>query len=79
MEARSRRIDRDSALAQWRPLAKDGMELPATRAIARPARQQMGNGETYDFEFAPTAPGEYRLNVTSAVGVPLNSMLIRVR
>jgi FtsP/CotA-like multicopper oxidase with cupredoxin domain len=73
------RIDRDSTLARWRPLAKDGMDLPATRAVARPARQQMGNGETYDFEFAPTTPGEYHLTVTSGVGVLLNSMLVRVR
>lgn len=73
------RIERDSTLARWRPLAKDGMDLPATRAVARPARQQMGNGETYDFEFMPTTPGDYRLNVTSGVGVPLNPMLVRVR
>lgn len=73
------RLMRDSTLATWRAIAKDGMDLPAQRATARPAQQQMGNGETYDFEFAPTAPGDYRLTVSAAVGALLASMPIRVR
>jgi hypothetical protein len=38
----------------------------------------MGNGETYDFEFSPTAPGDMRLDVTNAVGDLLTRMPIRV-
>ncbi|MBI4513293.1 MAG: multicopper oxidase domain-containing protein [Gemmatimonadetes bacterium] len=49
--------------ASWRSLAKDGADLSAARATVRPARQLIGVGETYDFEFAPTAPGELRLDV----------------
>jgi hypothetical protein len=39
----------------------------------------MGNGETYDFELAPTEPGELRLTVSTALDVPLASMSLRVR
>jgi hypothetical protein len=39
----------------------------------------MGNGETYDFELTPTAPGDFRFTVTSAVGAPLAAMPVRVR
>jgi len=72
-------LRRDSTLTTWRALAKDGMDLPAERATIRPARQQMGNGETYDFELMPTAPGELRLMVNAAAGPLLASMTVRVR
>jgi hypothetical protein len=39
----------------------------------------MGNGETYDFEFVPSAPGDLHLDVTTGAGVLLVSMPIRVR
>jgi FtsP/CotA-like multicopper oxidase with cupredoxin domain len=73
------RLMRDSALVEWRAVAKDGMDLPPQRATVRPAMQQLGNGETYDFEFAPTAPGDLRFTVTSAVGAPLAAVPVRVR
>jgi FtsP/CotA-like multicopper oxidase with cupredoxin domain len=73
------RLLRDSSLVTWRAVAKDGMDLPPQRATMRPAMQQLGNGETYDFELAPTAPGDLRFTVTSAVGAPLASVPVRVR
>jgi FtsP/CotA-like multicopper oxidase with cupredoxin domain len=73
------RMLRDSTLVRWRAVAKDGMDLPPERATERPAIQQMGNGETYDFELAPTEPGELRLTVSTALDVPLASMSLRVR
>ncbi|MFL5580977.1 MAG: multicopper oxidase domain-containing protein [Gemmatimonadaceae bacterium] len=76
------RVQRDSSLASvvtWRALAKDGMDLPPVRAVERPARQQFGNGEAYDFELVPEAPGDLRLTVTSAAGVLLAQVPIRVR
>jgi FtsP/CotA-like multicopper oxidase with cupredoxin domain len=73
------RVVRDSSLLTWRAVAKDGMDLPADRATTRPAIQQMGNGETYDFEITPTTAGDLRLTVTAAGGQPLASMPIRVR
>ena len=73
------RLLRDSTLLEWRALAKDGMHLPADQAITGPSEIQMGNGETYDFDFVPTAAGDLRLDVTNAGGVLLVSMPIRVR
>jgi hypothetical protein len=45
----------------------------------RPAVQQIGNGETYDFELVPTTPGELRFTVTSAVGALLVARPVRIR
>jgi FtsP/CotA-like multicopper oxidase with cupredoxin domain len=73
------RLTRDSTLLEWRALAKDGRDLPPDQATLRPAVQQSGNGETYDFEFTPTAPGDLRFTMSSAAGVRLVSMPIRVR
>ncbi len=55
----------DSTVAQWRAIAKDGADLPTTVATMRPAHIEMGPGQTADFEFAPTQPGEWRLEVRS--------------
>jgi FtsP/CotA-like multicopper oxidase with cupredoxin domain len=41
---------------RWTPLAKDGRELPQADRVARPSRQQVAVGETYDFELAPMPP-----------------------
>ena len=60
------RLLRDSTLLEWRAVAKDGMDLPADQAITSPADIQMGNGETYDFDFAPSAAGDLHLDVTHA-------------
>jgi len=73
------RLLRDSTVLSWRALAKDGMDLPSDQATTRPARVQMGNGETYDFEFTPETPGQLRLSVTAAVGNALASVPIIVR
>lgn len=73
------RLARDSTPLAWRAVAKDGMDLPAERAVMGPAVQQMGNGETYDFEFTPREPGDFRITVSSGVGVLLAAMPVRVR
>ena len=73
------RLMRDSTLIEWRAIAKDGRDLPPEQATMRPAQQQTGNGETYDFELTPTAPGDLRFTLSSAVGARLVSMPIRVR
>lgn len=48
----------------WRALAKDGADLPPSRQRAVPARLHAGPGETFDFEWRPSA-GRYRLRVRS--------------
>ena len=60
-------------------MAKDGADLPEALATVRPAFQQLGNGETYDFEFTPTAPGDLRIEVTAANGTLLVFMGLRAR
>jgi FtsP/CotA-like multicopper oxidase with cupredoxin domain len=70
---------RDATLLEWRALAKDGMDLPPDQAITGPSEIQMGNGETYDFDFVPSTPGDIKLDVRAANGVLLVSMLIQVR
>jgi hypothetical protein len=73
------RLQRDSTPETWRAVAKDGMDLPAERALTGPAVQQLGNGETYDFEFTPRAEGTLRFLVTTGTDIPLVSMPVRVR
>jgi FtsP/CotA-like multicopper oxidase with cupredoxin domain len=73
------RLMRESSLLEWRALAKDGMHLPADQAVSGPSEIQMGNGETYDFDFVPSTAGDLRLDVTNAAGVLLVSMPVRVR
>jgi FtsP/CotA-like multicopper oxidase with cupredoxin domain len=73
------RFVRDSATSTWTPVAKDGMDLPAQRRAPRTAQQQLGNGESYDFEVRPTEPGNYRFTVTTGTQVPLGEVKITVR
>jgi manganese oxidase len=53
-------IYRDTSLASWKKLAKDGADLPAGQAIRTPSQFTIAVGETYDFELTP-ARGKYRL------------------
>lgn len=52
---------RDSLVGQWRPVAKDGRDLPEAARVPRLARQTISMGETYDFEYTPERPGNLRL------------------
>jgi manganese oxidase len=73
------RMLRDNALLTWRALGKDGMDLPPNQATDRPSEQQVGNGETYDFEFVPTTAGENLIEVRGNGGRLLASMAVHVR
>jgi FtsP/CotA-like multicopper oxidase with cupredoxin domain len=68
----------DTTMLAWRPVAKDGADLPAARRVIRPARQQLSIGETMDVEFFPTTPGNYFLEARTSADVPLGRLLIRV-
>jgi FtsP/CotA-like multicopper oxidase with cupredoxin domain len=48
-------------ILKWRLLAKDGQDVPPAQAVVKDARQPIGVGETYDFEFQPEAAGDLRL------------------
>lgn len=56
-------LQNDSTVARWSPLAKDGADLPPALRAARLARTTMSAGETADFEFTPTQPGEWEIFV----------------
>jgi len=73
------RMLRDTTLVTWRAVAKDGMDLPADRAVPRRAMQQMGNGETYDFELTSREPADLRFTVSSAAGQLLATVPVQVR
>jgi FtsP/CotA-like multicopper oxidase with cupredoxin domain len=63
---------------QWRAVAKDGADLPPVQATPRAASQQIAVGETYDFEYVPTAPAELRLEVWKLDGDVLTTELVHV-
>lgn len=64
---------------RWRPLSKDGAELPPAQMAPRAARQVIGVGETYDFEYTPALAGELRLEVVRRGLQPvITSLLVRV-
>jgi FtsP/CotA-like multicopper oxidase with cupredoxin domain len=54
---------RDTMLVRWRPIAKDGADLPERDRALRPAMQVVSIGETHDVEFVPTERGTLRLEV----------------
>jgi len=70
---------RDSVLAQWTWIAKDGADLPPARRALMPARQLISIGETYDFEVTPTEPGDMRLEMRTSGGRPLAEIVLHVR
>ncbi|HEU4631657.1 MAG TPA: multicopper oxidase domain-containing protein [Gemmatimonadaceae bacterium] len=68
----------------WRPIAKDGADLPASQATARPAELRFLPGEIHDVEFVPRAAGTLRLTYrTPPLGrrpaLPATTVLVRVR
>jgi hypothetical protein len=62
-------IRRDTTVLQWRSLARDGADLPPSRAGVQRAMEYVGAGETRDFEWTPE-PGVYFL-VADGFGKPV--------
>jgi FtsP/CotA-like multicopper oxidase with cupredoxin domain len=57
------RFGTETQAARWKPLARDGADLPAALRAARPALMTMGPGETADFTYVPAQPGRMQLEV----------------
>jgi FtsP/CotA-like multicopper oxidase with cupredoxin domain len=57
------RFGTDTSVARWRPLARDGADLPSALRSLTPARLSMGPGETADFTYVPTRAGRMMLEV----------------
>ncbi len=66
----------DTLPVRWRPVAKDGFDLPEPRRREVEARQVVSVGETYDFEYTPARPGNLHLEVRTT-GAPAR-VLVRV-
>ena len=62
------RFGTDTTVARWKPLARDGADLPAALRASQAAVLEMGPGETADFTYAPTQPGTMKLEVWIAGG-----------
>jgi len=69
----------DDGFAQWRPIAKDGADLPPGQAILRPAHLLTGAGETADFEVSFSTPGIWRLEVKTQLSGWHIPVMVRVR
>jgi FtsP/CotA-like multicopper oxidase with cupredoxin domain len=54
--------------ARWRPLARDGADLPIALRGAQSAVATMGPGETADYTYVPTQPGSMTLEVWIPTG-----------
>ena len=63
----------------WKPVAKDGATLPPEQTAARPARQLVSVGETYDFEIRPSRGQFLWLEVRRLIGEWVLQAPIRVR
>jgi FtsP/CotA-like multicopper oxidase with cupredoxin domain len=72
-------LKQDSTVLSWRTIAKDGFDVPAAARVTRPARIPLSIGETQDVEFFPTRPGDYRIEVRTALGTLLATLPIRVQ
>lgn len=57
------RLGNDSTVASWRPIARDGADLPSALRGMRAASVEMGPGETADFTYLPMRPGNMTLEV----------------
>jgi len=57
------RFGTETQAAKWKPLARDGADLPAGLRATTSAVVSMGPGETADFTYVPTQPGRMMLEV----------------
>lgn len=62
------RFGTETQVARWKPLARDGADLPVALRSAMSAMVAMGPGETADFTYTPTQAGSMQLEVWIAGG-----------
>ncbi len=72
------RLLQDGFPALWTPVAKDGFDLPAAQRRVRRAEQRLAVGETYDFRFTPSSPGELHLELRQGDGLLLVDQIVNV-
>ena len=59
------RLLRNGKPVRWRPLARDGADLPVRYRAPTEAMLRMDVGQTFDFEWKPAASGVYVLEVAT--------------
>lgn len=64
---------------QWRPIAKDGLDLPVAQMGVRPAVLRIGVGETYDFEITPLKAGTVKIEAATDDRAVIVGAALRVR
>jgi hypothetical protein len=62
------RFGNETTVAKWKPLARDGADLPVALRGPKPAVVRMGPGETADFTYMPVRAGEMALEVWIGAG-----------
>lgn len=65
-------------LVRWRPIAKDGADLPESRRIMRIARQPVSIGETLDVDVVPEEIGTLLLTARLGDGTVAGEMAVHV-
>lgn len=69
-------LRQDTTMVTWRPLAKDGFDLPQAARAPRAASQLISTGETFDAEWTPRRKGEYNLTAVNGGRVYAKMKLI---
>ena len=70
---------RDSLPTAWRPVAKDGFELPVSQSVEGAARRTLHPGETFDATWVARAQGVHEVRMISATGQVAYRRAVRVR
>jgi manganese oxidase len=73
------RLVRNGVPELWVPRAKDGADLPMGLRVPERADRQVTIGETMDFHYTPTAPGEVVLEMRNSRYDLFSSQPFRVR
>ena len=71
-------LAQDGKPVRWRPIAKDGADLPETRQVMRDARQPVSIGETLDVEFNPERAGDARITAHLGNGTVIGSLPVHI-
>ena len=71
------RLLKGDSLSVWRPVARDGADLPASQQRAGPAASVIDVGETADFELPAAEAGTYKLLI-GPLKKPLVVQLIQI-
>ena len=70
-------LTRNGSPVRWRAVAKDGADLPEALRLAGDAAIRANTGETFDFLWTPTEPGEVTLSVRYERFFEINEIVLR--